>query len=477
MTDLRRISPAPGTMIENKTFDEIEVGETASLSRMLSQSDVEMFAVLSGDTDPAHVGATYSACDVFHHVVAHGMWGGSLISAALGTILPGPGTTHLAQTLRFLHPVSIGDTVTASITVREKRADGHRVVFECRCTNQNGVEVVAGTAEVIAPTERVRRRRRTRPDVQLRHRDTYRQLLQACAGRPPVVTAVAYPCDALSMTAVIDAADAGLIEPVLVGPEATLRAAAEAARLDLSPFRIVPVPHSRAAAAEAVRLARTDEVGALMRGGLQTDELMQAVMDETDGLRTARRISHAYVMDIPTYPKPLVVTDAAINSTPSLEDKRDICQNAIDLTRALGVARPKLAILGAVETVPHTMRSTIDAAALSKMAEQQQIAGGVLDGPFGFDTAIDCSVASAKGIRSSVAGDADILLVPDVEAGNVLANQLTFLAGADAAGIVLGARVPIILTGRSDSLRTRLTSCAVAVILANTKPAATAATA
>jgi phosphate butyryltransferase len=279
------------------------------------------------------------------------------------------------------------------------------------------------------------------------------------------------------MTGVVDAAEAGLITPVLVGPEAELRAAAEAARLDLSPFRIVPVPHSHEAAAEAVRLARTGEVGALMRGSLQTDELMQAVMDEADGLRTARRISHAYVMDIPTYPKPLIVTDAAINTTPSLEDKRDICQNAIDLARALCVGQPKLAILGVVETALRTTRSTTDAAALCKMAERQQIDGGVLDGPFGFDTAIDRSAASAKGIRSSVAGDADILLVPDIEAGNVLANQLTFLAGADAAGIVLGARVPIILTNRADSLRTRLASCAVAVILATPKPAATAVTA
>jgi phosphotransacetylase len=304
------------------------------------------------------------------------------------------------------------------------------------------------------------------PDIQLRRHDSYRHLMTACADRPAVPTAVAHPCDVPSLTAAIDAAQAGLIVPILIGPEAKIRAAAGAAGIDLAPFRVVDVPHSHAAAAEAVRLARAGEVAALMKGSLHTDELMHEVAGGALGLRTTRRISHAYVMDVPTYPKPLIITDAAINISPSLEDKRDICQNAIDLARTLGVAQPLVAILAAVETVSAKMPSTLDAAALCKMAERRQITGGVLDGPLAFDNAVDPAAAATKGIVSAVAGRADILLVPDLEAGNMLAKQLSFLAGADAAGIVLGARVPIILTSRADSVRTRLASCAVAVIYA-----------
>lgn len=303
--------------------------------------------------------------------------------------------------------------------------------------------------------------------MSVRDHDNYHLLMERCASLPAVVTAVVHPCDAPSLTAAIEAARNGLITPVLVGPEGKIRAAAAAAGTDLAPFRIVATPHSHAAAAEAVRLARAGEVAAIMKGSLHTDELMHEVTDGALGLRTGRRISHVYVMDIPRYPKPLMITDAAINIMPMLEDKRDICQNAIDLAIALGVARPKVAILAAVETVEAKFPSTIDAAALCKMADRGQIRGGVIDGPLAFDNAIDAAAAAGKGITSRVAGDADILVVPDLEAGNMLAKQLTFLAGAEAAGIVLGARVPIILTSRADSVRTRLASCAVAVILAS----------
>lgn len=455
----------PADFVENRTFEEIAPGATASLSRTLARRDIELFAIVSGDVNPAHLDEGYAATDPFHHVIAHGMWGGALISAVLGTQLPGPGTIYLGQDLRFRHPVSIGDTIVARVTAREKRPEHRVILFDCRCTNQHGEEVITGTAEVIAPSERIRRRRTELPEVQLRRHDTYRSLLAAAAGHPPVPTAVVHPCDAASLGGAVAAARAGLILPVLVGPEAKIRAAAAAAAIDIAPFRIVATPHSHAAAAEAVRLVHAGEVAALMKGSLHTDELMHEVIDGALGLRTARRVSHVYVMDIPTYPKPLMITDAAINITPSLADKRDICQNAIDLAQALGIAQPKVAILSAVETVAMKLPSTIDAAALCKMAERGQITGGLLDGPLGFDNAIDRAAAEIKHIHSPVAGDADIVVVPDLEAGNLLAKQLTLLAGADAAGIVLGARVPVILTSRSDSQRTRLASCAVAVIL------------
>ena len=462
---------AEASFIENRTYDDIAIGDSATLSRTLAKSDIELFAVVSGDVNPAHVDEAYAATDLFHHVVAHGMWGGALISAVLGTELPGPGTIYLAQSLRFRHPVGVGDTIATTVTAREKRPEKREILFDCRCVNQDGTEVISGTAEVIAPAERVRLHRSELPEIQLRRHDSYQHLMAACANHRAMLTAVVHPCDAPSLTAAIDAAKAGLIVPVLVGPEARIRAAALAAGIDIAPFRIVAAPHSHAAAETAVALARSGEVAALMKGSLHTDELMHEVASDTLGLRTGRRISHVYVMDVPTYPKPLMITDAAINIAPSLEDKRDICQNAIDLARVLGVSLPKVAILAAVETVSARMPSTLDAAALCKMADRGQITGGLLDGPLAFDNAIDPAAAATKRIISAVAGRADILLVPDLEAGNMLAKQLSFLASADAAGIVLGARVPIILTSRADSLRTRMASCAVAVILANARSA------
>jgi phosphotransacetylase/acyl dehydratase len=465
MPDTTMPDPQTPAFIENRLFDEITVGEQATLTRTLTAADIQLFAVMSGDVNPAHMDAAYAATDLFHHIIAHGMWGGALISAVLGTELPGPGAIYLAQSLRFRRPVSVGDTITVTVTAREKRPEKHIVMFDCTCTNQSGAEVITGMAEVIAPTERVRRPRVVLPDVQLRRHDHYRQLIAACDALPPLVTGVVHPCDTTSLAGAVEAAHAGLIVPVLIGPEARIRAVAEAAQIDLTPFRIVSVPHSHAAAAEAVRLARAGEVSALMKGSLHTDEMMHEVTDSALGLRTARRISHVYLMDVATYPKPLLITDAAINITPSLEDKVDIVQNAIDLAHALGIVAPKVAILSAIETVSTKLPSTLDAAALCKMADRGQISGGLLDGPLAFDNAIDPTAVAAKHIISPVAGDADILVVPDMESGNMMAKQLAMLAGADAAGIVLGARVPIILTSRADNQRTRIASCAVAVIL------------
>lgn len=287
-----------------------------------------------------------------------------------------------------------------------------------------------------------------------------------CEDLPPMPTAVAHPCDAVSLGGAVDAAREGLLEPILVGPEHKIRRVAEAEGLDIAPFRLVPTKHSHEAAETAVALVREGSASVLMKGSLHTDELMHEVMQKETGLRTDRRISHVYVMHVPTYPKLLMVTDAAINIYPDLEDKRHICQNAIDLAQALGIAAPKVGILSAVETVTPKIPSTVDAAALCKMADRGQITGGVLDGPLAFDNAISKEAAAIKHIRSEVAGDVDILLAPDLEAGNMLAKQLTFLANADAAGLVVGARVPIILTSRADSVPARLASCAVAAIFA-----------
>jgi phosphotransacetylase len=423
---------------------------------------------MSGDVNPQHLDEQYAAKALFHHVIAHGMWSGALISTVLGTELPGPGTIYLGQALRFLRPVAIGDTVAVTVIVREKRPDKHVVVLDCRCVNQRSEQVVTGTAEVIAPTEKIRRPRTELPEVEIRRHDRYHQLIARCESLPPVLTAVVHPCDGPSLQAAIDAAAVRLIEPVLIGPEEKIRAAADAAGLDIARFRLVAAPHSNGAAAQSAAMASAGEVQSLMKGSLHTDEFLHAVLD-APGLRTGHRLSHVYVMDVPSYSKTLFITDAAINIAPSLGDKRDICQNAIGLAHVLGIAEPKVAILSAVETVNDRLRSTIDAAALCKMADRGQIVGGLVDGPLAFDNAISLAAAQTKQIRSAVAGQADILVVPDLEAGNMLAKQLSFLAGADAAGIVLGARVPIILTSRADSLRTRLASCAVAALLADAR--------
>jgi phosphotransacetylase len=297
----------------------------------------------------------------------------------------------------------------------------------------------------------------------------YEQLLVRCRSLEPVPTAVAHPCDSRSIIGALEAAEKGLIRPIFVGPAAKIADVARESGISLGESRIVDAPHSHAAAAKAVELIRKGEAELLMKGSLHSDELLSAVVARETGLRTGRRVSHVFIMDVPTYHKVLIVTDAAINIAPTLDDKVDICQNAIDLAISLGVSTPKVAVLAAVETVSAKMPATLDAAALCKMADRGQITGGLLDGPLAFDNAISKEAARVKGIASKVAGDPDILLVPDLEAGNMLAKQLTFLANADSAGIVLGARVPIILTSRADSVRSRIASCAVAVLAAHAR--------
>jgi phosphate acetyltransferase len=300
-----------------------------------------------------------------------------------------------------------------------------------------------------------------------RKHEKYDALIARCRALDPVTVAVAHPCDEVSLKAALDAARTGLITPILVGPLARIEALADTLRLDIGRYRRVDAPHSHAAAARAVELVRAGEAEALMKGSLHTDELLAEVVRPDSGIRTEHRLSHVFVMDVPTHRKPIFITDAAVNIRPTLEQKAEIIRNAIDLAHTLGIDTPKVAILSAIETVSSKLPSTLDAAALCKMAERGQITGGLLDGPLALDNAIDPEAARLKHLDSPVAGDADILLAPDLEAGNMLAKELTFLANADAAGIVLGARVPIILTSRADSERTRLASCAVAALHAH----------
>jgi phosphate acetyltransferase len=454
------------TLMHNRPFDALAIGDSASLTRTAARDDIDMFAAVSGDLNPSHLDAAFAAQEMFGHVIVHGMWTGALISAVLGMKLPGPGTIYLDQTLQFRRPVAPGDTITATVTVTGKEPAKRIVHLDTTCTNQHGETVLRGTAAVIAPANAIAWPAVPRPEVAVRHHDRYEAFIRDARIAPPLSTAIVHPCSPEAIAAAIEARNEHLIEPLLIGPEAKIRAAADAAGVSLDGVEIESVEHSHAAALRAVELGASGRVAALMKGSLHTDELLAAVVAPGSGLRTSRRISHVYAMDVPAYAKPLVVTDAAINIAPTLEQKRDICQNAIDLLRLLGVEEPRVAVLAAVETVNPKMPSTLDAAALSKMAARGQITGGLVDGPLAFDNAVSLAAAKTKGIVSPVAGDADILLVPDLEAGNMLAKQLMYFTGADAAGLVLGARLPIILTSRADSLRVRLASAALAKLVA-----------
>lgn len=453
-------------VLENRTYDEIAIGDSASLSRLITLQDIELFALISGDINPAHIDAAYASTDMFHHIIAQGILTAGLISAVLGTKLPGPGTIYLGQDLQFRAPVSPGDLITATLTVSAKQDDHDRITLDCHCLNQDHVEVIRGTAHVRAPREKISLPATSLPDVRLMRHGQFRILMTRALERTPLTAAIVHPCDELSLRAAIEAMQAGLMIPILVGPIAKINAVAAQNLIDITGIRIVATAHSHESATRAVALVRTGEAALLMKGALHTDELMHAVMHPESGLLTGKRLSHVYVMDVPGYSRPLLITDAAIKFAPDLEDKRSIVQNAIDLAIALGNPMPRVAILAAVETVNPAMRATLDAAALCKMAERGQISGGIVDGPLALDNAIDPRAAKEKNIISRVAGLADILVVPDIEAGNMLAKQLTFLSGADAAGIVLGASVPIILTSRADQMRTRLASVAVAAIMA-----------
>lgn len=463
--------PMNDKMMENITFAELRTGQSAGLTRTLTQKDIDLFAAVSGDVNPAHLDENYAEQSPFQGVIAHGMWSGGLVSTVLGTMLPGPGTIYLGQDMQFEKPVRLGDTVTVRVTVRDKHKDRPVVTLDCLCLNATGETVLRGTATVLAPTEKLVLKRPEIPSVMVLPRDHYGDILEKCAALGPIKVAVVHPVSANVIRDVLEAVEARLIDPVLIGPAERIREACKTCSAALERFTIIDTEHSHAAAAKAAAMAAGGEVEAIMKGSLHTDELLTAIVSAAAGLRTERRISHAYIMNVMTYHKPLIITDAAINIAPTLEQKADICRNAIDLWRVLfgDNRKPKVALLSAVETVMSAVPSTIEAAALCKMAQRGQISGAEIDGPLAFDNAISKDAAAGKGIVSSVAGDADILVVPNIETGNALAKQMIFLGHADAAGIVLGARVPVILTSRADSTRTRLLSCCVALALSKAR--------
>lgn len=454
--------------IRNRTFDEIEPGATASFTRKLTPNMIEVLALVSGDVNPFHLNNNGNEARLDSNIT-QAAGAGAFIYATLGTQLPGPGMKIIRENLNFRGTINAGDELTASVTAREKIKEDSTVVFDCTCINQNGEVLVNGTVTVSAPTGRISLSEVAPPEIVLRRGDAFISLFKKCEGIPPVRCAVVFPCDRNSLMGPLEAASRGMIEPILIGPENEIRMVADAESIDLGDYKIISVENSVVAAEKAVELARAGEVDSLMKGSLHTDELMEPVVPSATGLRTSRRISHVFVMDVPTYPKMLLVTDAAINIYPKLAEKVDIVQNAIDLAHILGIDQPKVAILSAVETVNPKIESTLEASALCKMADRGQITGGILDGPLAFDNAISEEAAKTKHIVSPVAGHADILLVPDLEAGNMLAKQLSYLAGAESAGIVLGTRVPIVLTSRADSVRSRLASTAVMALVAHAR--------
>jgi phosphate butyryltransferase len=446
----------------NRTFDEIEIGASASIRRVMTPEDTYLFAHVSGNLNPVHLPVSPGrSADV---PPAPSMWLGALFSAVLGNLLPGPGTLYESQTLRFLGRAHIGDELVVSVQVTGKRPP-RSVVLATRIICGDDV-LVEGVAEVLAPAEHRVVEDAVLPGVTVARHRHFERLMAACRDLPPMRTAVVVPEEENALMGALAGAREKLIVPILIGNAKAIRATAEACHADLSGLEVVDAPSNDAAAARAVEMVLQGAAATLMKGHLHTDELLRHVVKSQGGLRTTRRISHVFVMDAPSLPDLLLVTDAAINIAPTLEDKIDIVQNAIDLAQALGVATPRVGILAAVETVNPKMPATLDAAALAKMAERGQIRGGVVDGPLAMDNAISLTAARTKGLKSLVAGHAGVLVVPNLEAGNILAKELTYAAQAEGAGLVLGARAPVMLTSRADDEKSRLFSCAVAVLYA-----------
>ncbi|MGQ3673447.1 bifunctional enoyl-CoA hydratase/phosphate acetyltransferase [Xanthobacter sp. TB0136] len=450
---------------ENKTFDELKPGDSAELKRTCTTDDLIVFANVSGNHNPMHLP---------HHdidgdgkedeVVAPSMWIGSLISAVLGNILPGPGTLYRRQELRFKDRARAGDDLIARVTVLSKNDDGSvRLGTEVRRAADN-VLVLEGEAEVLAPRAKFQFEEQDLPGLVVQRHRHFDKLLETAEKLPPISVAVVSPEEANSLGGALLGTKARLITPILVGHKDKILAAAKELGESLDGIEIIDAPNDTAAANAAVDLVADGRAHALMKGHLHTDVLLKAALRKERGLRIGRRFTHIFVMDVPGVAHPLLVTDAAVNIAPDLPTKVDIVQNAIDLAHSLGMDNPKVGVLSAVETVNPAIPSSVDAALLSKMNERGQIQGGIVDGPLAMDNAINITAARIKGIVSPVAGQAEVLVVPDLDAGNMLAKQLTFISGAEAAGIVMGAKVPIILTSRADSDKSRLASCAVALV-------------
>ena len=453
--------------IESKTYDEISVGDTAGTEHVLTTDDAMAFASISG------FHSMLNSAELLERAggippTGPNMWCASLISGLFSMNIPGPGCTLTNVSLNFHNRIRVGDRILVKVTVTAKDDATKRVAFDCEAHNGSGDAIFSGTAQLIAPL--VKSRWSTLPVPELIVNNPYRHYLSMIAranSKPAVRTAIAWPCDEVSLGGAIQAFKDKLIVPVLVGCEEKIRGLAKTMELDLTGIEIVDIETSKMAAMRAVEMARKGEVQMLMKGSLHTDEIMGAVVSREGGLRTGRRISHVFMLDVPSYHKPLFVTDAAVNIQPDLETKISILQNAIDVMVTLEVENPKVAILSAVESVNPAIPSTLDAAALCKMADRGQITGAIVDGPLAFDNAISSDAARIKKITSKVAGDPDLLMVPNLEAGNILFKQLQYLAGALAAGVVVGAKVPIVLTSRADDVRARVASTALAQIFAH----------
>ena len=453
--------------IENRTYGEIQVGDSATLTRTLKPQDIQLFAIMSGDVNPAHVDPEYAHSSMFHEVIAHGMWGGALISTVLGTEFPGPGTIYIGQTLRFSRPVKVGDTITIQITCKQKFDHNKHILFDCLCTNQGGLKVISGEAEVLAPTEKIKRERVELPEVTISDRwARYKKLLSRATGLPAATAAFAQPVYPESLQSAATAAESGFLRPVLLGPERQMREVAKANGIDLLRCRLIDVPHARVAVARALEMARSGDADMIVQGDITTADLMLRLIG-ADGVRGVRRFSHVLYLDVPNYLRPVILSDMMVNIEPTLEEKIEIVQNAIDFAHLMGIAEPKVAILAGIDTVTPKMRATLDAAALCKMAERGQITGGILDGPLGIDNAISLVAARGAAIKSAVAGQADVLIAPDLEAGNMLAKQLEHLSDAISGGVVLGGRVPIVLANRNDSIESRVASLVLALLVSS----------
>jgi len=450
--------------LENRTFAQIEVGETAELRRLITPDDLYVFAAASGNFNPMHLPKAEGAAPGGPETVASGMFVAALISALLGTRLPGPGTLYRRQFLEFHARAHAGDELCIRVTVREKFDDGGlAIATEVRRIGDD-VLIVAGEAEVIAPTEPFASDSIDIPGLIVERHRHFQALLARARDLPPLPTAVVCPDEAKSLGGALLAAGEGLITPILIGRRAAIEAVATDTGADLSGLDLIDVDGGdRAAAAQACRLVHDGRAAAVMKGHLHTDDLLHPMLDKERGLRVGRRFTHVFVMDVPGQPQPVMVTDAAINIAPDLATKVDIVQNAIDLALALGI-EPRVGVLSAVETVNPAIQSSIDGALLSKMAERGQIRGGLVEGPLAMDNAVDVGAARTKGLKDGVAGRANILVVPDLDAGNMLAKQLAFISHAEGAGVMLGAKVPVILNSRSDSAMSRLASCAVAAL-------------
>jgi phosphotransacetylase/acyl dehydratase len=454
------------TRLSNTPYDALRVGMEARYERVCMVDDLYVFANASGNLNPLHLPKEDGDCDGTPEALAPSLWLGALISAVLGNRLPGPGTLYQSQTLKFLGRAYAGDKVVAKVRVLEK-LPGSVVRFKTWVERADGMLLVEGEAEVIAPQKQQSFEAADVPGLTVRDHEHFDRLLELARPLPPIPTSVVAPETAVALAGAILAAEQTLIVPILIGCQAKIEAAAAQINADLSGYEIINVPDHDAAAARAVALVHEGRARAVMKGDLHTDQLLRAILKREGGLRTSRRLSHVFVMDVPGLEHLLLVTDAAINIAPNLQTKVDIAQNAIYLALALGITEPKVGVLSAVETVTPSIPSTLDAAILSKMAERGQIKGGLVDGPLAMDNAVDLNAARTKGLTSLVAGRANILLAPNLEAGNMIAKELTFLAHAQAGGLVMGAQVPVILTSRADDDKSRLASCAVAALYAD----------